>query len=319
MKPAFSVLFFTVCAGAGTGLLIWLLLIQLNVGLISGQPVASDELIISGAIGLGLITLGLLSSMLHLANPKNAWKAFNRFRTSWLSREGVFSVLFYPVFLAYMAALHFNDYKVNALVLLFGAAAVVIALVTVYCTGMIYASLKPIRQWHNNLTVPLYLLFALMSGAILMLTLQLSLYGRVNRSLAVVCGVLVLLTAALKWVYFWYIGKPAGSTINTATGFTQSKVRLLDAGHSANTFLTNEFGYDAEAETLLRLRRLMAVLAFLVPLLSMTLLGLYGGVAGTWLALLTVVSLFAGLFIERWLFFAEARHVVRLYHGDQQT
>jgi DMSO reductase anchor subunit len=31
------------------------------------------------------------------------------------------------------------------------------------------------------------------------------------------------------------------------------------------------------------------------------------------------VSCVAGLLAERWLFFAEARHVVRLYHGARQV
>lgn len=31
------------------------------------------------------------------------------------------------------------------------------------------------------------------------------------------------------------------------------------------------------------------------------------------------VIMMAGLLLERWLFFAEARHVVRLYQGDQRT
>ena len=31
-----------------------------------------------------------------------------------------------------------------------------------------------------------------------------------------------------------------------------------------------------------------------------------------------VASAFLGVMIERWLFFAEARHVVNLYHGKQR-
>ena len=42
---------------------------------------------VSVLISLVLISAGLASSSLHLANPKNAWRAFFRFKTSWLSRE----------------------------------------------------------------------------------------------------------------------------------------------------------------------------------------------------------------------------------------
>ncbi len=320
MKPAFSVLFFTVCAGAGTGLLVWLLLIQITHGWVLSELLDSRQVIVGGAIGLVLISLGLLSSTLHLANPKNAWKAFNRFRTSWLSREGVFSVVFYPIFLGYVAIVYLNGYQMNGLAALLGVLAIVIALVTVYCTGMIYASLKPIRQWHNNLTTPLYILFALMSGAILTLALQRGLHGDVSQLLLKICLTLIALTAAVKWLYFWFIGKPSGSTINSATGFTESKVRLLDAGHSADTFLTNEFGFNVEAAKLVTLRRVMAVLTFVLPFILMLLLMFVAAPeAAIWLLGVSVLSLFCGLFLERWLFFAEARHVVRLYHGDQRT
>jgi len=316
MKPAFSVLFFTVCAGAGSGLLVWLLLIQLTHGWLMNETLEQHQALIGGFIGLALVSMGLLSSTLHLANPKNAWKAFNRFRTSWLSREGVFSLLFYPLFLGYVAALHFNDYQMNGLAIILGLASVAISLVTVYCTGMIYASLKPIRQWHNNLTTPLYLLFSLMSGAILMLALHLSLHGDVSPALGKICITLIVIAAVLKWLYFWFIGKPKGPTINTATGFTESKVRLLDAGHSANTFLTNEFVYEARPETLVLLRRVTAVLAFILPVV-LIFVSMRDGFQ--LLAYVCVASVMVGLLVERWLFFAEARHVVRLYHGDQQT
>ena len=49
-----------------------------------------------------------------------------------------------------------------AFVALVGAA---LALITVYCTGMIYQSLKPIQAWATGWTTPIYLLFALMTGA----------------------------------------------------------------------------------------------------------------------------------------------------------
>ncbi len=43
------------------------------------------------------------------------------------------------------------------------------------------------------------------------------------------------------------------------------------------------------------------------------------GSAAWQLALLLAVLNAAGLAVERWLFFAEARHAVRLYHGDART
>jgi len=84
MHPAFSVIFFTVASGAGFGLFS-LLFIADTFKL--GGGFSDQQLVIGGLVALGLIAFGLLSSTFHLANPKNAWRAFSRFRTSWLSRE----------------------------------------------------------------------------------------------------------------------------------------------------------------------------------------------------------------------------------------
>ena len=43
--------------------------------------------------------------------------------------------------------------------------------------------------------------------------------------------------------------------------------------------------------------------------------GLGDPVAGTLVAL----SCLAGLLAERWLFFADAKHTVRLFHGERRT
>jgi DMSO reductase anchor subunit len=78
MHPAFSVLIFTVTSGAGYGLLTWL-----GVGQLLGftQASTADQQIILGVIAMVLVSIGLLSSTMHLANPKNAWRSFSRFRT----------------------------------------------------------------------------------------------------------------------------------------------------------------------------------------------------------------------------------------------
>jgi len=312
MKPAFSVLFFTVTSGIGYGLLMWLVAMQL----ISGAVVDVTDFLIVGFIGLTLATLGLLSSTLHLANPKNAWRAFSRFRTSWLSREGVFSLVYYPVILVYALLVYLNDGALNSLTHTVGALSILVALATVVCTGMIYASLKPIRQWHNPLVTPLYLLFSFTSGALIYAMLKFLLEGEISSAITTMFMCLLAVSFIVKMLYFRSIGKPDGATIGSATGFSQAQVRLLDAGHNADTFLTKEFVFDAGALKLMRLRYLMIALAFLVPFALVLAATVWSITPAIYIAML---SLYAGLFVERWLFFAEARHVVRLYHGDQRA
>ena len=311
MNPAFSVLIFTVCSGAGYGLFMWVLFLQLT-GL---RLISTSMLIHLGVVGLVLVTIGLLASTLHLANPKNAWRAFNRFRTSWLSREGVFAVLFYPIILSYVFILWMYPSNIIFATTI-GIISLVIALLTVICTGMIYASLKPIRQWHNPLTTPIYILFSLTSGVLIYYLLDLFLTKSPDLLLAHSFIYCLVITMIVKFIYFRVIGKPTGTTINEATGLSQAQVRLLDAGHNAETFLTKEFVKKTNAYKLQNLRRAMVISLLILPLV---LFYIAKTVQMSELYYLSGVSLFAGLLIERWLFFAEARHVVRLYHGDVQT
>lgn len=308
MHPAFSVLVFTVMSGAGYGLITLMVL-----GHMSGFAPQEDSVLIGGGVlALVMITVGLLSSTLHLANPKNAWRSFSRFKTSWLSREAVFAVLFYPFTLIYLAGVWFQGAEVGTFVALCGLVSAVLAMVTLFCTSMIYASLKTIRQWNSSLTPVNYIALGLMSGSLLLAAMQGVLAGELaGIQLQMAMGLLVL-GAVVKVVYLFWIGKPAGSTINTATGFTQATVRLLDQGHTSNGFLNNEFGYTVAANKLVRLRLLMLALAFVVPFLLLL-------AASSALTVIAALLVIAGLLVERWLFFAEARHVVRLFHGDQRT
>ena len=312
MHPALSVIFFTVASGAGYGLFILLALSHL-LGLVKMDM---STVLIGGVLALGLISAGLLSSTFHLANPKNAWRSFFRFRTSWLSREAVFAVLFYPFAVLYLGGVWLKDGGSNGFVLFLGLAAVLLAVVTVFSTGMIYGCLKTIRQWNTALTPANYILLGLASGGVLLAVLLIVSGGQAG-TVAWLSGTLLLLAALTKAVYYFWVKTVIGPTINTATGFTRARVRLLDTGHTAGTFLTDEFGYQADPGLLRSLKVVVFVCGFALPLLFVWSLSM--GYAGPGVAILAVISTFLGLGVERWLFFAEARHVVNLYHGAQHT
>jgi DMSO reductase anchor subunit len=65
------------------------------------------------------------------------------------------------------------------------------------------------------------------------------------------------------------------------------------------------------------LRRLVRLAGFGLPFLLSLVALLLGGVIGVIAASLAVLSAALGLVIERWLFFAEARHTVMLYYGAE--
>ena len=166
MHPAYSVIFFTVSSGAGYGLLA--LLGILNIG--NYLPDDKWFFFITLALSLSLITLGLLSSTLHLGHPERAWRALTQWKTSWLSREGVAAVLTYipagVLALGWLFSEQTNDIYVAV-----GLLAAIGSGITVYCTSMIYASLKAIPAWTFSLVPVLYLFLSITSGSLLLLTL----------------------------------------------------------------------------------------------------------------------------------------------------
>lgn len=312
MHPALSVIFFTVASGAGFGLVM----LTVALDLLGGVPgLGVPGTLAAIIIGVVLATAGLLASTLHLANPKNAWRAFFRFRTSWLSREGVFSVLFYPCVATYALGLWLTGGASHAVWTAFaGVLVLLLALATVFATGMIYASLRTIPQWNSPLVPANYLLLSLASGAVLLTGVTVYFGGAPE--VAAMLALALLVTAGLaKAVYFFWIGKPQGPTINTAVGVTRARVKLLEAGQSSDSFLNREFSYEAAAARILQLRVVVHVCGFILPFLLLVAL-LRTGAAP--LALLAPALLGVGLLAERWLFFAEARHVVNLFYGRQQ-
>jgi DMSO reductase anchor subunit len=326
MQPAFSVIFFTVASGAGLGLLAWLSLAELvaAAGVAAAPWLAPTGLVRASLLGLGLTVAGLLSSTLHLANPRNAWRSLARVRTSWLSREAAAALLLLAAATLQLGllALHAGAAARAAAAL----AVVLLAWTVLLCTAMIYASLKPIRHWHTRWTPAAYLALGHWSGAVLYAALATH-YGTGGAAPAIAAVAAGVVAAAVKLGYWMHAAGGVGSvTLESALGVDRGvrppslpagaapRARLLDVGHSHATFLTREFGFTAGGGRTRGLRALVWIAAFLLPLVW-----LVAGVPNARGALLAAVGVIIGLVAERWLFFAEARHTVRLFHGDART
>lgn len=311
MHPAFSVIFFTVASGAGFGLISLLFIADFFK---LGGGFSREHLVIGGLMAMGLIVFGLLSSTFHLANPKNAWRAFSRFRTSWLSREGVFAVAFMPLALIYLLSIWFD--APQALRVGSGLLAAIMAWITVFSTGMIYACLKTIRQWNTPLVPANYLALGYASGSLLLL-LGAVVAGLDTTPYIAMSALIMAIAAVLKAIYYFWIRSPGLSpTINTATGLTRAKVKLLDTGHTHGTFLTQEFGFQVARQQAGLLKLVVFVLGFIVP--GLMLVWVFNQDGGQTAAIVGALAGIVGAAVERWLFFAEARHVVNLYHGAQR-
>lgn len=316
MHPALSVIFFTTLSGAGYGLLAWAALAALT-----GQAPARP-LLASVALALVLSTLGLLASLFHLGKPGRAWRAFSQWRTSWLSREGVAAVLTGAVALALGASLLTGmldamasgaPVHLNGLGFAVALLAVLGAGVTVYCTAMIYASLKPIPAWRHRLVPIVYLLFAAFTGGVLFRALAEGVAAGAA-ALPIPLIVFAVLLAVLKLLYWRDIDRtPLPATRGDAVGLPQRQVKVFERPHTEANYLTREMAFVV-ARTHARTLRMLAVLLFAATpvLLMLALLVGYGPVVPLWW--LAAVACVAGAFVERWLFFAEAKHLVTLYY-----
>ncbi len=313
MHPAYSVIFFTTASGAGYGLLVLL-------GVLAGGKAVPDDRWFAAAafaLALGAVTFGLLSSTFHLGHPERALHAFSQWRSSWLSREGVLATATYaPAGLFALGWIGFGE--VDGLWRFLGLATALLAGFTVYATGMIYATLRPIHAWCNRWVVPIYLSLALFTGALWLNALAI-LFGHASPDVALVVVVALFLSFYLKRRYWRFIdGTRSASTPESATGLGAiGKVRLLDPPRTQTTYVTQEMGYRIARKHAAKLRRYAFVLLFALPLvLTMASMETGGWIAAA-AALAAAFSGSAGAVVERWLFFAEAKHAVTLYHGAE--
>jgi len=328
MHPAFSVIFFTAVSGTGYGLLF---LIGLAFALDPRAPVPAVALP-AVAIGAVFAAAGLTSSMLHLGKPQRAWRAFSQWRSSWLSREGVAAMLsFVPTVI--LAALiwidrgspqtpdsaHLPALRSLGIALAIGASA------TVLCTARIYTSLKTIPAWSNGLVLPGYLLLGLLGGATWLWVIAAAAGAAdwlTRECLPIAIAVFAASSALVKRGYWGGIDSaPERSTAETATGLGRfGSVHGVEAPHTEENYLTREMGFVLARKHAARLRVIALVLLALLPvLLAVPALMLRVPQLLIVDAALTAACVMAGTFVERWLFFAEARHVVMLYYAGARS
>jgi DMSO reductase anchor subunit len=317
MHPALSIVFFTTLSGAGYGLLVWLG-VSIALLYLRGQvPPSLDGVQVIGlSLGLALSTVGLLCSLGHLGQPKRAWRALTQWRTSWLSREGVLALLtIWPAMMIGGLLLWAPAGATKAALLAcLGFVLALLALATVACTGMIYASLKPIPAWRHPLVVPVYLLFALLTGLGLLFVLMAAMLGGQGPGvMALTLAVLGGLLVALKWLYWYEIGHARLPTRGEAIGLPGREATVFERPHTEANYITREMAFAIARKHALWLRIAASAAVFGGPLLALVLhaAGLASPVGALLLATLATL---AGAFVERWLFFAEARHVVTAYY-----
>jgi DMSO reductase anchor subunit len=294
MRPAWSVILLTTLIGAGQGLFLVTYLLALS------REVPEKFGNLAGVVSLALLAAGLLASFFHLGRPERAWRAVTQWRTSWLSRE----VIVLPAFMAFVF-IHLTSGSMAA-----GAVAAVLCLALFVCTGMIYACLKFLQEWHSPFTIPNFLLLGLASGLMLSVPLAVLAWPQFAGPLALSAfgaGALAWLVRGASLIRNARL-QPK-STTASAIGVAQPKIRQTSQGFMGGSYNTREFFHGRPKPVLAAVRWIFLVLIFPLP---GYILGWGGGsLESFWLAF---ALQFAGLLAERWYFFAEARHPQNLYY-----
>ncbi|MEM8730534.1 MAG: DmsC/YnfH family molybdoenzyme membrane anchor subunit [Pseudomonadota bacterium] len=290
MHPARSVILFTTLSGLGFGLLFWL---GFGAPAVTGWT-AFAFYVLAYLLAVG----GLIASTFHLGRPERALKAFTQWRSSWLSREAWAAV----ASLTCMAICGFFQVFFGVHLGVIGFLGALLSLLTVGTTSMIYAQLKTVPRWNTTLTPFLFLSFSLAGGALLA--------GQIT------AAKVLLIVAGTIQIAWWIQGDQAlsdsGTNMATATGLGEiGQVRAFEPPHTGSNYLLHEMVYVVGRKHSQKLRVIALGLAFIVPLLLLFLPFSHA------LAGLAVLSLIAGMLVSRWLFFAEAEHVVGLYYGKR--
>lgn len=306
MHPALSVIAFTTLSGAGFGALAWLGLF------VAVAPDSRAAWTVSLLIAAAVAALGLLSSLGHLGQPQRAWRALSQWRSSWLSREGVFALATLALAGALMLPLGLGDGAVRGLAVALAMGAVA----TQWSTAMIYRSLPTVPAWHDDRVLLLYLSCAATSGLVLLAALHdeaLLSWG------AMPLGVVMIV---LQHDYStWRRTKTSLPSRASALGvagdptLAVARINVFEHPHTEANYLTHEMVFRMarrHAESLTRIAR-VAVLFSIIALLAAA--AFAPDERGQPLAVAALLAQLAGIGVDRWLFFAEARHVVEVYYG----
>ncbi len=322
MHPAFSVIFLTTLIGVGQGIFL---------ALFTGQSYSAVELLPTqdstrfygnaAFIALGFLIGGLIASFFHLGHPERAWRAASQWRTSWLSREVIVLPIMMGLVFIYAIMHHFGWDSVLlttdtgaqlSLTLIIATLGMFTTFALFICTGMVYACLKFLQEWHTPLTIINYTLFGTASGFILMTAFAntsapdlMNFYG----IWASIITLAVFVTRSASLIRNAQIKHK--STIQTAIGVRHSRIQQKSMGFMGGSVNTRDFFHHVSLIFMTKMKWIFMVLVFPVPLM---LLWMGMETHSTALLFAAFVVQYVGLLAERWFFFAQANHPQNLYY-----
>ena len=309
MHPSKSIIFFTVISGTGYGIFIGLLF---NILFIEISYSLNYKLFIS-LVSFLMIVLGLLSSTLHLGHPERAWRAFSQWKSSWLSREGLVSVItFFPMVLFY----YFWINNINGYVFLL-IILCIFSLLTIFCTGQMYATLKTIPSWNNSLVTPIYIFNGITVGSLFVYSINFYFNYSIFLYEKFII-ITIILNLLLKISYWILIRQKTDTNIQTAVGIKSKNISFFEGPHTGKNYLTTEMINKSNNKNNNLLRLTFCILTFIIPLYMINQYSTL--IADQFILKLSMIFVFilalVGMIIERYLFFIQSKHVVGLYYGN---
>lgn len=175
--------------------------------------------------------------------------------------------------------------------------------------------MKPIPAWRHAYVVPVYLLFSLLTGGVLGAVITSMQSGNTSEYLLFGFILLASLLGVLKKRYWKAIDSQVLPSRASALGLKQDQVvSVFERPHTEANYLTTEMGFVLARKHSRKLRMIATILFSWLPILfCVTALLLPQAFTG-YLMLLAVLFAYAGAVVERWLFFAEAKHAVMQYY-----
>jgi DMSO reductase anchor subunit len=314
MHPEMSLVLLTVLAGAGQG--IFILLVTLDV--LANGALSSGFIYTAGAVSLLLQAAGIVASTSHLGNPHRGWRAILMVANSWLSREVVTLSASVGAVIVYMLAYHFSLPEGLRIVAgLVGAAASIGFYIS---SSMVYASVKFIKEWANAYTPINFTLFGITSG--LGAGLAILYYIQPDHALIQTINYIVifltlisLLTKALA--YKFNANAYVSVNIKNAVGVNNPDIKLIDMGTSYAHYNTKEFYHPSSESNDRQMKSIVLNAAFILPLIiwiaaANNVFGDLNSIFG----IIAAVIMIGGLILERRVFFTQGNNIQNLYYSN---
>ncbi len=316
MHPEMSLVLLTVLAGAGQG--IFIVLVAINIIFQGSGAIPSGYVLIAGIVSLILQVVGIIASTSHLGNPQRGWRAMLMIKNSWLSREVITLSMSVGAVAAYTAL---SYYGIEGAPLLVAGLLGITANIGFYISSsMVYGSVKFIKEWANAYTPINFFLFGITSGA----ALSLAILHNLNAGSSIILGmnrlviVLTVLSLIMKTLsYRFNAGAYVSVNIRNAIGVNNPDIKLMDMGVSYDHYNTKEYYHPNSKKNNSSTQSLVFIIAFVLPLIIWILMATHRlGDYSAILSILAAISMTAGLIMERRLFFIQGNNIQNLFYSN---